>query len=258
MKYNDKKLIALLKVNNVLYNKHHPLANTKNKKIVWNKIADEMGLPVDRVIARYRTLRDRFVRYKRSLLTKGPDNNYDMAIMGRMEFLTPYIFIRTNGGKIVWEGSEPSLYPSGDPLHTMGETEDENSTKHNSQPQKRTINVSTSEDSNDTYGLEAKRNNTNVGPSYSNDDSSQCQTIDYEYDNGNKNTAMDEEFADAVRCFIQLCESEGRAKGNRALQGFGQMIIATLAEMNIRKQSKAIALVTEAVMEIKMEDNNQQ
>lgn len=43
--YDDAKLIELLKANDVLYNRDHPLAKTEHKKVVWEEIAEEMGLP---------------------------------------------------------------------------------------------------------------------------------------------------------------------------------------------------------------------
>ncbi|XP_059221017.1 uncharacterized protein LOC131993992 isoform X1 [Stomoxys calcitrans] len=260
MAYDDAKLISLIKANEVLYNRNHPLANTKHKKTIWQKLADEMGLSVERVNTRYRTLRDRFVRYKRSLITKGPDNNYDMAIMNRMEFLTPFIFIRSSGGKITWEGSEPNLCLSGEPIHSIDDSENESSAKYLLRERaKRRFNVDSSEDSSDTYmpnSKKTRRQAENLLQKTRMESTNAKRRDEQSFeDNADSNSNFDEDFYEAVQGFIQLCKSEERTQ-NKALQGFGQMIIATLSQMNTRKQSRAMSLVTEVVMEMKMEDDN--
>lgn len=68
------------------------------------------------------------------------------------------------------------------------------------------------------------------------------------------NEDSDDAFCDAVKSFVTLCQSGEKLKENKALHGFCQMIIATISEMSIPKQSKAMTLVTQAVMEMKMED----
>lgn len=69
------------------------------------------------------------------------------------------------------------------------------------------------------------------------------------------NADLDAAFCDAVKCFMRICNGGDSKKENKALHGFGQMIIATISEMNIAKQAKVMSLVTEAVMQMKMEDD---
>ncbi|XP_073822232.1 uncharacterized protein [Musca autumnalis] len=279
--YDDAKLLDLLKANDVLYNKSHPLAKSEHKKVVWEEIADEMGMPVDRVIKRYRALRDRFVRYKRSILTKGPENNYDHAIMEKMEFLTPFIFIKSNGGKITWEGSEVNLCISSEPYKMSvaastvdDEISDEDNYSYNRRTRrsKRKQKANSPFDSHDDEDVEyiphaknpkikneetTKTNKTIRRPPKQkfNESTVLNKTTKIESsDDIDYNEDSDDAFCDAVKSFTAICKTGDKLKENKALHGFCQMIIATISEMSIPKQSKAMTLVTQAVMEMKMED----
>ncbi|XP_036347190.1 uncharacterized protein LOC118756538 [Rhagoletis pomonella] len=66
-------------------------------------------------------------------------------------------------------------------------------------------------------------------------------------DNGN------EEFREALELYKNVCKVQLAPKCSETLRAFGQMIVATIGEMSAEKQIKAIQLVTNTVMALKLE-----
>lgn len=60
-------------------------------------------------------------------------------------------------------------------------------------------------------------------------------------------------FYEAVNSFKQICKTQVECSENAALNGFVQMIIATIEGMSAAKQAKAMMRVTEVIMKIKIE-----
>ncbi|XP_073822234.1 uncharacterized protein [Musca autumnalis] len=247
---SDDKLLELVEANDIIYNKAHPYNHSyERKRRVWNKIAAEMGAPVDDLVKRYRVLRDRFVRYKRVEMLTGSENKYRSPIVDRMEFLTPHVFVKSsNGEKITWTAPAKeetnnastsqvivsSISPVPDEADTYIEMPYSSSPERPNNPQ--------------TSGVKRKANNST--PMTSRDSPTNTHS------NYNSNTEADEAFREALSTFKKMCKAREERQENEALHGFGQMIMATIAGMSASKQTKAMMRVTELVMRIRMEEED--
>ncbi|XP_075152926.1 uncharacterized protein LOC142226685 [Haematobia irritans] len=225
---DDFKLMELVEAHEVLYKRRHPdYKNAEKKDEAFMEIANDLGVnDIQLVVNRYRTLRDRYARYNRIKETTGEIRFY-IPILDKMEFLGPHIFNRRRD-----KHSKSDLYESDDDsqdplnLETIDTTSDMPSgtdTKSAQLFSKR--------------GQKRKSDDTNI----------------YKL-NKAKFLKSANEFNETINNFLMVNKDDGKNRG--ALQGFRQMIISTIAEMSVTKQTKAMLGVTEAVMKIKMEDED--
>ncbi|XP_075152921.1 uncharacterized protein LOC142226679 [Haematobia irritans] len=244
---DDDRLMELVEANDILYNKAHRYNHSfERKKRVWNKIAAEMDHPVDDLIKRYRTLRDRFVRYKRVEMLTGSENKYHPPIMDKMEFLTPHVFVKSsNGEKITWTCREDDS--SSNQIITSGMTPEQQDHEESDT----LIEMAYSSPERQLYKSAIKRKAPEIistpGGNYDGPTAMQPN---------NNMSAADEAFREALQSFKKLCKAREERQENEALHGFGQMIVATIAGMSPSKQTKAMMRVTELVMCIRMEDDD--
>ncbi|XP_075152928.1 uncharacterized protein LOC142226687 [Haematobia irritans] len=230
----DERLIDLVEQNDVLYNKENVCYQSLTiKKKVWANIAEQLESTEEQVIKRYRELRDRFVRSKRMELIRGEQSRKLNHIVTRMNFLTPHIFNKRSNAKVTWTGDVPVLTPA---LERSQEESNYSDT-----------------DSFDEYSYEENCASADIIK-----EEPEIQTMsESEYlDDSAISTGSDTElFAEAFQSFNQLCKSLGEPTQNEgALNGFVQMIMATIEAMSPNKQIKAMMRVTEVVMKIKMEE----
>ncbi|XP_075152924.1 uncharacterized protein LOC142226684 [Haematobia irritans] len=237
---DDEKLIELVEQHEIIYNRHHPSYKDHEKKNeAFEIIATELGIPyIQFVVNRYRTLRDRFVRYKR---LRGTEEGvkYYLPVMDKMEFLSPYVFNRKNRSKHV---RRPEF-----------NSEDSNSMD--------TMQFSSSVRNEDTeYSIKispvVKSNTPRTLPQYKRRANTQPEGIPYKKFALDPNDEIDREFREALTSFQTLCKAKEQAQTNEALEGFRKMIVSTIAQMSSAKQTRAMLAVTEAVMHIKMEGDN--
>ncbi|XP_013112525.2 uncharacterized protein LOC106090776 [Stomoxys calcitrans] len=243
---DDEKLMELVEANDIIYNKGHRYNHSfERKKRVWAKIAAEMDLPADELAKRYRTLRDRFVRYKRVEMLTGSENKYRPPIMDKMEFLTPHVFVKSsNGEKITWTLKEEDN--SSNQIISSAMTPEQEHEESDA-----FIEMAYSSPERTLYKSVIKRK----APTYST--TTPMASCDSPAVTMPSNTdAADEAFHDALQSFKKLCKAREERQENEALHGFGQMIVATIAGMSSSKQTKAMMRVTELVMRIRMEEDD--
>lgn len=63
----------------------------------------------------------------------------------------------------------------------------------------------------------------------------------------------DGEFREACKFYKDICKERAAQKGNPTIRAFGEMIVSTVSEMSETKQVKAIQIVTNAIMTLKLE-----
>uniref|UniRef100_A0A1I8NVI3 MADF domain-containing protein n=1 Tax=Stomoxys calcitrans TaxID=35570 RepID=A0A1I8NVI3_STOCA len=224
---NDYKLVKLVEEHEVLYNRRHPHYKIMDKKEeAFVEIAAGLGITdVHLVINRYRTLRDRYARYKRIKETTGEIRFY-LPILDKMEFLGPHIFNKKKDRKTNSCDSDDSQ----DPLHVeASETLDE-------APSATQI-----ERTEQAEGRGFKRKSEHAGG----------HKI-----NKARFVKSANELNETINSFLMISQAKTEKQNSGALHGFRQMIITTIGQMDVTKQTKAMLGVTEAVMKIKMEDED--
>ncbi|XP_013112523.2 uncharacterized protein LOC106090774 [Stomoxys calcitrans] len=243
---DDEKLIELVEAHDVLYNRHHRFyKNQEKKNEAFEAIAAELGIPyVQFVVNRYRTLRDRFVRYKRLRGTEDGAKFY-LPVMEKMEFLSPNVFNRKNRSKHnIKSGNsfDSDCSNSMDPLQFP--------TSKRYRASEQSINISPVLTIEKSFQPSVSSKGHKRKAETLEETTSKKANID------NNTINIDEEFREALTCFQKICKAKEENQKNEALEGFRHMIVSTIAQMSSSKQTKAMLCVTEAVMHLKMEDDD--
>ncbi|ROL40983.1 Transcription factor Adf-1 [Anabarilius grahami] len=115
-------LLFLVSENKELFDKNHSeYKNTKRKEVLWQGIADKMGVDVEEVKAKWKNLRDTYTRKKRleqdgSRSGRAAKKKKQWKYMRVMDFLDPSTEHRSVPGKI--EDDEPDEDSGAEPAST--------------------------------------------------------------------------------------------------------------------------------------------
>lgn len=71
------------------------------------------------------------------------------------------------------------------------------------------------------------------------------------------NAEVDRRFCEAVENLKKACVQNEARNVNPAVYAFGEMIVATICKMNSRNQIKVMQQVTDLVMRVKLEEDEQ-
>ncbi|XP_077062098.1 uncharacterized protein LOC143714693 [Siphateles boraxobius] len=137
IKMDAELLLFLVSENKELFDKNHnEYKNTKRKEVLWQGIADKMGVDVEEVKAKWKNLRDTYTRKKRleqdgSRSGRAAKKKKQWKYMRVMDFLDPStehrsVILDSIPGKIEDDepdedsGAEPASTSTGTPVTSPG------------------------------------------------------------------------------------------------------------------------------------------
>ncbi|XP_017487525.1 PREDICTED: uncharacterized protein LOC108380809 [Rhagoletis zephyria] len=216
---DDEKLIDLVRSKEILYNKTMTGYRLSDRKVAaWTEIARELGKTGDQCNKRWISLHERYSRELRKMDApsgSGATTQVYWPLMDSLSFLKPFVKPRpTRCTFNVLEESSSSLPSPGSLI--LFPIEEEFLDVPAGDPVASTPQSSTK--------LPRKRHRTNDA---------------------------DDEFKEVCQMYKEV--HKDRQNENKAVRAFGEMIIATISEMSDTKQTKAMQIITNTVMELKLE-----
>ncbi|XP_017477898.1 PREDICTED: uncharacterized protein LOC108367721 [Rhagoletis zephyria] len=223
---DEERLIDLVRDNEVLYNKTCVGYRLPAKKLAaWAAISRELGATEEKCTKRWISLRERYTRELRKLDApsgSAPASQPTWHFSTNMAFLKPFIAPRPTRCTInILDTSYGSMLSEQSPSSPLlfplaDENEEGYPERYSGDPVASTPNIS------------KKRKRRDQGD--------------------------DGEFSEVCQLFKEV--QKDRLAENKTLRSFGEMIVASIGETNERKQAKAIQIITNAVMTLKLEPDD--
>ncbi|XP_036342153.1 transcription factor Adf-1-like [Rhagoletis pomonella] len=228
---DDERLVDLVRANDAIYNKRSlSYRFPEKKKAAWAGVAQELGATEDQCTRRWQSLRERYSRELKRL--DAPSGSAaalteTWPLFESMGFLKEFVKPRATRCTTNILSEFPTSPPSPTLSSSFSLTE--------------TLMFTGSPDA-----VEATFSTEELAREQPTPTTSQKKRKRQESD-------ADGEFREACQLYKDMCKERVAQKGSQTIRAFGQMIGSTVSEMSEAKQVKAIQVVTNTIVTIKLE-----